>query len=171
MTVGRPRPDFFYRCFPDGIMNSEMLCTGEYWRVMDGRKSFPSGHSSFSFATMGFLSYYLMGKLKVFSDEGRGKSLRLILCFMPLIAAMLVGKIAHRCSLKANSLKLCNYPSNFTHNGLSPLERGCRCRIAYRSSDLLHVLPSVLSAGVIEEIKFMLRDAAVDEWRKQRGSD
>lgn len=87
-------------------MNSEMLCTGEYWKVMDGRKSFPSGHSSFSFATMGFLSFYLMGKLKIFSDEGRGKSLRLILCFTPLIAAMLVGEISHRWPLKGNSFMI-----------------------------------------------------------------
>jgi diacylglycerol diphosphate phosphatase / phosphatidate phosphatase len=93
ITVGRPRPDFFYRCFPDGVMNSEMICTGEYWKVQDGRKSFPSGHSSFSFATMGFLSFYLMGKLKIFSDEGRGKSVRLIICFIPMIVAMLVGEL------------------------------------------------------------------------------
>lgn len=86
------RPDFFSRCFPDGIMNSELNCTGEYWSVIDGRKSFPSGHSSFSFATLGFLTFYLMGKLKIFSDEGRGKSCRLIFCFVPLIVAMLIGK-------------------------------------------------------------------------------
>lgn len=92
VTVGRPRPDFFYRCFPDGVMNSEMICTGEYWTVQDGRKSFPSGHSSFSFATLGYLSFYLMGKLRIFSEEGRGKSYRLIVCFLPMIAAMLIGK-------------------------------------------------------------------------------
>jgi diacylglycerol diphosphate phosphatase / phosphatidate phosphatase len=73
-------------------MNSEMICTGNYWSVQDGRKSFPSGHSSFSFATMGFLSFYLMGKLKIFSEEGRGKSYRIIFCFLPMILAMLVGK-------------------------------------------------------------------------------
>lgn len=91
IAAGRPRPDFFYRCFPDGVMNSEMKCSGEYWSVMDGRKSFPSGHSSFSFAGLGFLTFYFIGKLKVFREEGRGKSLRLIVCFIPMVLALLVA--------------------------------------------------------------------------------
>jgi membrane-associated phospholipid phosphatase len=73
-------------------MNSELNCTGDYWVVLDGRKSFPSGHSSFSFATLGFLSFYLMGKLKIFSEDGRGKSYRLIFCFVPCVMAMLIGE-------------------------------------------------------------------------------
>lgn len=121
LAVGRPRPDFFWRCFPNGEMNNEMECTGDEDTIKNGRKSFPSGHSScktyisdqinvtklrrktikfrhfflsrnlVSFASMCILSLYLMGKLGVYNDRGRGQSWRLIVSITPLFLAMLVA--------------------------------------------------------------------------------
>lgn len=93
LAVGRPRPDFFYRCFPNGKITPGLICTGNLCDVLEGKKSFPSGHSSFSFCSLGFLSLSMCGKLKVLSNHNARtrRSWKVLLCVVPLIGAGAVG--------------------------------------------------------------------------------
>ncbi|KAK9925813.1 hypothetical protein M0R45_023078 [Rubus argutus] len=93
-AVGRPRPNFFWRCFPDGIsvfdpQTKNVMCTGDKKIIKEGYKSFPSGHSSVSFAGLGFLAWYLSGKIKVF--DRRGHAAKLCIILLPILGAALVG--------------------------------------------------------------------------------
>ncbi|CAG4955448.1 unnamed protein product [Colias eurytheme] len=87
VVICRPRPDFFYRCFPNGIVTFELVCTGNIRDVIDGRKSFPSGHSSFSFCSLGFLSLWLYGRLGAQYNDIRFA----ILCAVPIVLATVIG--------------------------------------------------------------------------------
>ncbi|KAJ4961676.1 hypothetical protein NE237_021586 [Protea cynaroides] len=92
-AAGRPRPDFFWRCFPDGkeVYDSlgKVVCHGKAGHIKEGYKSFPSGHASGSFAGLGFLSWYLSGKIKAFNC--RCHMAKLCIVFLPLLVASLVG--------------------------------------------------------------------------------
>ncbi|XP_057993449.1 lipid phosphate phosphatase 2 isoform X2 [Hevea brasiliensis] len=92
-AVGRPRPDFFWRCFPDGKdvydQLGNVICHGDRNVIKEGHKSFPSGHTSWSFAGLGFLSLYLSGKIKAF--DHRGHVAKLCIVFLALVVACLVG--------------------------------------------------------------------------------
>ncbi|KAL5828204.1 hypothetical protein ACOSQ4_020001 [Xanthoceras sorbifolium] len=92
--VGRPRPDFFWRCFPDGKgvfdpVTKNVMCTGNKLVIKEGHKSFPSGHTSWAFAGLGFLALYLSGKVRAF--DRRGHVAKLCIVFLPYLVASLVG--------------------------------------------------------------------------------
>ncbi|KAG8901989.1 hypothetical protein FRC01_009695 [Tulasnella sp. 417] len=98
ICVGRPRPDLIDRCQPvDGSVNAPLhglsnyaICTQtDMYILNDGFRSFPSGHASLSFAGLGFLAFYLAGKLHLFDKRGHtGKSW---LAVGPLVGAALVA--------------------------------------------------------------------------------
>ncbi|GAA5905001.1 hypothetical protein JCM6882_002415 [Rhodosporidiobolus microsporus] len=62
--VGRLRPDFLSRCAWSVV---EHACTGPPGLVKDGRRSFPSGHSSTAWQGLLFLTLYLAGKNGAFA--------------------------------------------------------------------------------------------------------
>lgn len=83
-AIGRPRPDMLARCKPDPARFNDSyipgthlvtieVCTdkdpGFHGQLRDGFRSFPSGHSSISFAGNAFLSIYIMGKTRLFNEK------------------------------------------------------------------------------------------------------
>jgi len=119
-AVGRPRPDLIARCkpgpgTPEGVLVTIDVCTETRHHVLhDGWRSFPSGHSSFAFAGLGYLSLFLAGQVRLFvveswhdggagasgtggHDEGgkavyaRGDLGRALLCLAPLVGAAMIA--------------------------------------------------------------------------------
>jgi len=93
-AVGRPRPDFFWRCFPEGKevydkVTGNVICNGAKNVIKEGYKSFPSGHTSLSFSGLGFLALYLSAKIKVF--DRRGHVAKLCIVFLPFLVACFIG--------------------------------------------------------------------------------
>lgn len=121
-AVGRPRPDLIARCKPapgtsgDVLVGIEVCTETRRHTLQDGWRSFPSGHSSFSFAGLGYLSLFLAGQTRLFvvggnaarkdggdgdgdeegSEQGRavyarGDLARALLCLAPLLGAAMIA--------------------------------------------------------------------------------
>lgn len=117
-AVGRPRPDLIARCKPapgtrgDVLVGIEVCTETRHHVLHDGWRSFPSGHSSFSFAGLGYLTLFLAGQTRLFvvggnaarnkNDDGddgeqdkaiyaRGDLARALLCLAPLLGAAMIA--------------------------------------------------------------------------------
>lgn len=73
---------------PVNMLSNSSICTREDL-LRDGFKSFPSGHSSFSFGGLGFLSMYLAGKVHLFDE--RGHTYKSLVVLAPMILAALIA--------------------------------------------------------------------------------
>lgn len=62
MYVGRLRPNFYDLCSFD---SAKLECTAEESLILDARRSFPSGHSALSFAGMGCLVWFFLGRSRI----------------------------------------------------------------------------------------------------------
>lgn len=95
--VGMPRPDFFHRCFPDGVetytndSDRQVICHPNVSEreFRDAFKSFPSGHVAWAFAGLGYLSLYLAGKTSMF--DRRAYASRVFFVLFPTFVATLIG--------------------------------------------------------------------------------
>ena len=84
--VGRLRPDFLARCKLE-----HGACTGLAAVVAEGRRSFPSGHSSLCFSGLGFLSAAALVGLLHTPTPRAGSLGKLSVAALPWLLALLVG--------------------------------------------------------------------------------
>jgi diacylglycerol diphosphate phosphatase / phosphatidate phosphatase len=94
-AIGRPRPDLIARCSPEISTPTDSLVTIEICTEMqrhllhDGWRSFPSGHSSFSFAGLGYLAMFFASQTRALRP--RASLLVAMLCIAPLLGAALIA--------------------------------------------------------------------------------
>jgi diacylglycerol diphosphate phosphatase/phosphatidate phosphatase len=77
------------RCSPDPSVVGEIKCTGPPSIVLEGRRSFPSGHASSTFGGMVFAALFLAGQIKLL--DGYAYLHKFFICIAPVFAAVLVG--------------------------------------------------------------------------------
>lgn len=88
--VGRLRPDFLDRLRLAEIDASSELPPFQFNDIIGvGRRSFPSGHSFYSFATLGLASFYCFYRLQVFTPKGNVRYF--LVCMLPIFFATIVA--------------------------------------------------------------------------------
>lgn len=96
-AVGRPRPDLLARCVPSQGVKPDTLVTitacqaPNNHKLQDGFRSFPSGHSSFAFAGLGFVSLFFAGQFRLFNLGSHRDLTQLLFCLAPFIGALLIA--------------------------------------------------------------------------------
>ncbi|CAK7565027.1 MAG: hypothetical protein SEPTF4163_002934 [Sporothrix epigloea] len=108
--IGGLRPHFLDVCKPDlslvakldkskakynaaGFNNmyfTREICTGDSRLINDALTSFPSGHTTAAFAGFVFLSLYMNGKFKIFSNQ-HTQMWKMMLFYAPILMATLIG--------------------------------------------------------------------------------
>ncbi|KAE8333787.1 phosphatidic acid phosphatase type 2/haloperoxidase [Aspergillus sergii] len=94
-AVGRPRPDLISRCIPKrGTPENKLVawtvCTQTSQHILqEGWRSFPSGHSSFSFSGLGYLSFFFSGQMHVFRP--RTDLCRCLVALVPFLCALMIA--------------------------------------------------------------------------------
>ena len=161
-AVGRPRPDLIDRCKPAKGTASHQLVT---WKVCtetdhhtlhDGWRSFPSGHSSFAFAGLGYFSLFMLGQLHVFRP--RTDLASALIAFAPLLGAILIA--ISRCEdyrhdvydVTCGSI-LGFFIGNFTYRRYYPALRASRCHTPYPP-------PELNVSGKAKDVEARVVDAA-----------
>ncbi|EDO18671.1 hypothetical protein Kpol_1055p26 [Vanderwaltozyma polyspora DSM 70294] len=94
--IGRLRPDFLDRCQPmdnlplNTLLNPSEVCTTKNTeRLLEGFRTTPSGHSSESFAGLGFLYYWLSGQF--LSEYVQASLWAKFVSVLPLVGASVIA--------------------------------------------------------------------------------
>jgi diacylglycerol diphosphate phosphatase / phosphatidate phosphatase len=97
-AIGRPRPDFLARCklstedaAKDSLLDISACTETDRHTLQDGWRSFPSGHSSFAFSGLGYLSLFLTGQLHALRGGYHSDIFRVIVCLLPLVGATMIA--------------------------------------------------------------------------------
>jgi len=111
VSVGRYRPDFISRCHvnitkveeiyktytiskqvnfgPRNLYNTSICSNTDTYMINEGRKSFPSGHTSFAFSSLTYLSLFLAGKLRLY--DGNFVFWKLLAVIIPNLFALYIA--------------------------------------------------------------------------------